>query len=397
MRTFPCGDVRRKNAQGAAATILLLVTATLAGCGAAKSSRSAFQAGKDFAAAQQAWEQGSSSGSDGEDAFWSRAATDLKNSVVLGAPNASSDKTAIGQLGYLATLPAAGYTHRQNVEMEKAIPALNLFFGTNGLYGVSAPSHSLQAFVATLQEEARSGRLSASEPPNFSQLPAVPGAHVSCPVLASLSSGSAFACKIISSNGPTWMIGEIQSPHATQYVATAALSEPDYVFGPPCSAFFDPAELVALRQIGGTCTSSSPASTTSFPGLWVLPYNAAPGQAGFLYPWPDFPAEIVNFTSDNESYYYNLQWSSASSTSATAHGTFCSLPVPNNPPSTCDDIPVTLNASNPQRCSANVLTNPQGSSQTTETSAYVFNDITVTPAIAGWTSNPAKDFLSPCA
>jgi len=380
----------------AASLVLVFIAAALTGCGAPTSSSSAFQAGKDFGAAQQAWEQGSNAGSAREDVYWGRAAMDLRNAVSLGAPNVSPDRTAIGQLSYLATLPGAQYTGRQSIAMDKDIPALNAFFSTNGLYGVSAPSHSLQAFVATVQQEARFGRLSAFEPPNFSPLPALPDARVSCPALSSLRVGSAFACKISLPTGPTWLIGHIQGSDARQYIAAAAMYEPDFVFGPPCSSFFDMAELEALRQIGGTCTSASPSPSTSFPGLWILPYNGGPGQAGFLYPWPDFPAEIVNFTSDNQSYYFNLQWSSTSSATATAFGTFCSLPVPNNPPSACHDIPVTLTATNPQRCSVSVLTSPEGSSQTTETSAYVFNDVTVTPTTAGWSANPARDFLSPC-
>lgn len=51
-------------------------------------------------------------------------------------------------------------TPAQNKELGVLTTMLDRFFGTDGLYGHSAPSTTPKAFVATLQEEADLGTLS---------------------------------------------------------------------------------------------------------------------------------------------------------------------------------------------------------------------------------------------
>jgi hypothetical protein len=159
--------------------------------------------------------------------------------------DASGYAAAVRDLNDLASLPETDATPAQQTAGLNDVTALNSFFSTNGLYDVSAPSDDIQAFVGTLQQEVRSGWLSA-----VPITAAIPDATVTCPVLSSLAVGTAFGCRINSpAQGQYTFIGEIQGSDATTYLVYIAKGEPAF----SCGGLLDASEEVVLREIGGSC------------------------------------------------------------------------------------------------------------------------------------------------
>ncbi len=181
-------------------------------------------------------------------AFFSKAASDLGLGEVHDGGNTIGYSDAVRELTELISVPDMDATAAEMAEASTDILALNAFFGTNGLYGLSAPSASGQQFVATLQQEIRMGTLSAVDVASgIGHVPAIPGAIVVCPVLSSLSVGSGFGCHIGSaSSNSSILIGEVQGANATSF---------DAWFGVfiPCNGP-DNVEQAALRKLGGSCT-----------------------------------------------------------------------------------------------------------------------------------------------
>jgi hypothetical protein len=124
-------------------------------------------------------------------------------------------------------------------------------------------------------------------------------------------------------------------------------------------------------------------ATLQIPDLYTMPYNGGAGDYAPIYRWPHFPREIQNFTSDDHSYYFNLKWK-AKPSSASATGTFCSLPIPDFPPAKCKNRPIHLVAENPKMCNLYV-----SESSPKKEKYLVFNVVKVKPANDGWRFLPA--------
>lgn len=148
-------------------------------------------------------------------------------------------------------------TPAQQDEAKADFQALNAFFGTNGLYGVSAPSATPAAFVATLRQEALIGTLSVIADPQLGTAPSTyPDAVVTCPVLTSLAINAAFGCKLATATMGTryyfvyYFVGTFLAAHATSYVATIVYGSPVF----KCTADgLKLAEELAAKRMGGGC------------------------------------------------------------------------------------------------------------------------------------------------
>jgi hypothetical protein len=206
----------------------------------------------EYALAKHQWELGAAASAAAEGGNWVAAATDLKKAVAAKAPDASGYAQAATELVQLAKLPDAMQTPEQQKEAFADVEALNTFFGTNGLYGVNAPSTTPAAFVATLQQEARLGTLSVVADARLGTAPgALPGAIVTCPVLSSLAVKAAFGCKAATpAVGTYYFVGTVESAHATSYLASIVKGEPLFV----CTTDgLDLAEELAAKRLGGGC------------------------------------------------------------------------------------------------------------------------------------------------
>jgi hypothetical protein len=198
-----------------------------------------------FALARRQWILGGYAGAAIEGLNWSRAAKDL----TAGPPVGSAARRAAALLEQLASLPDAQQTPAQQRESIADFEALNAFFSTNGLAGVNAPSATTAAFVATLQQEARLGTLSANAPKLAGKIPAAfPGATVTCPILPSLTVDELFGCRLKTPTAGSYLlVGTFSAAHGTSYEASI-LSVP--VFQCPD---LDAAEQAVIRKLGGAC------------------------------------------------------------------------------------------------------------------------------------------------
>jgi hypothetical protein len=204
-----------------------------------------------LAQARQAWSAGAAAISAKEGSYWTAAAKDLGTAVAAKAPGTGGFSNAAHQLVQLAKLPDAMQTAAQAKEYAALTTTLNRFFGTNGLYGFSAPSSTAKAFVATLGEEANLGTLRSNVvadaalhtvPSSF------PQAVVTCPVLTSVASGAVFGCKVGSFEA-YYMVGTIKSADATTYLAYMAKGSP--LFDCQKDGLSLAEQLVAKRMDGG--------------------------------------------------------------------------------------------------------------------------------------------------
>jgi hypothetical protein len=208
-----------------------------------------------FAAAKHQWELGAKSSSAGQGGYWHNAAEDLTAGVAAKVPAAAAYKHAAAKLLQLASLPNTMATPAQQKEGLADTEAINSFFGTNGLYDVSAPSSTTAQFVATLQQEARIGTLQVTPDAALHKPPsAYPGAAVNCPVLSSLAVNSTFGCKMTTSKiGTYYFVGQIFAAHAVTYVAEIAKGSA--LFDCEADGLSRPEELAAKRMDGGCITS----------------------------------------------------------------------------------------------------------------------------------------------
>jgi hypothetical protein len=211
----------------------------------------------DFTLAEDQWEFGAASSSAAEGARWVAAAKDLKEApAAKGPPGKSGYGRAASELLQLAALPDAMQTPAQQDEAKADFQALNAFFGTNGLYGVSAPSATPAAFVVTLRQEALIGTLSVIADPQLGNAPSTyPDAVVTCPVLTSLAINAAFGCKLATATMGShhyfvyYFVGTFVAAHATSYVATIVYGSP--VFKCTTDGLKLAEQLVAKRMGGG--------------------------------------------------------------------------------------------------------------------------------------------------
>ncbi len=197
-----------------------------------------------LASAQQAWVSAGGASAATAGGLLTQAASDLSAAVAAGDSGTDGFTTAAQELSQMASIPATNTTPTQQAESLQDTIALNAFFATNGLFGISAPSSTPAQFVATLQEEANSGYLSGGPG-------AISGATVSCPFLTSLAMSSAFGCKISSPGGTYLVVGEIQAAQATSYDAPVVSTNTAVA----CTNVLNSAEKAVLLQLGGTCSS----------------------------------------------------------------------------------------------------------------------------------------------
>jgi hypothetical protein len=99
-----------------------------------------------YAKAAQEWRAGAAAISAGQGFYWLAAAKDLEAAVAARAPGTGGYSNAAHQLVQLSRLPDAMQTPAQSKEDGALTASLNSFFGTNGLYGQSAPSLTAKAF-----------------------------------------------------------------------------------------------------------------------------------------------------------------------------------------------------------------------------------------------------------
>jgi hypothetical protein len=191
-----------------------------------------------FTDAVKQWKEGSNAAAVGQGIFWTRAVADLQGAIAADPAGTAGYANAVAELQQLVSLPLTGDTSEQQMEGTTDVSALDAFFGANGFYGISAPSTTLQSFVATLQQEVRSGAIPG--------VAATPDATVTCAVLSSLAVGSGFGCSVSSPTaGSSTIIGEIEGAQATSFTAAQ---------GPPftCNEFDN--ETSVLNQLGQTCS-----------------------------------------------------------------------------------------------------------------------------------------------
>ncbi|HMK98099.1 MAG TPA: hypothetical protein VK425_11175 [Acidimicrobiales bacterium] len=203
-----------------------------------------------LAEARQEWWAGAGSISAGQAGYWLRSAQDLEAAVAAKAPGTSGYSNAANELVQLSRLPDAMQTSAQQKESSALTAALNTFFGTNGLYGYSAPSSTAKAFVATLEQEANLGTLSLVADPRLGKVPSrFPEAIVACPVLAGVVDGSVFGCKVEDFE-VYYLVGTIESDDATTYLAYIVKGSPLF----ECKADgLSTAEQMAAKKMGGGC------------------------------------------------------------------------------------------------------------------------------------------------
>lgn len=203
-----------------------------------------------FAQAWQEWRASAGAISAGQAGYWSRAAKDLDAAVAAKAPGTSGYAHAAAELGQLSKLPDAMQTPAQQKQSAALTEALNSFFGTNGLFGFSAPSTTAKAFVATLQQEANLGTLSVVADPRLGKVPSLlAGSVVTCPVLTGVAAGSVFGCKV-STYAVYYMVGTVESADATNYMGYMVNGRPLF----ECKADgLSTAEELAAKKMGGGC------------------------------------------------------------------------------------------------------------------------------------------------
>jgi hypothetical protein len=203
-----------------------------------------------LAEARQEWSAGAGSISAGQAGYWLRAAKDLEAAVAAKAPGTSGYSNAANQLVQLSKLPDAMQTPAQSKEATALTAALDSFFGTNGMYGYNAPSPTSKAFVATLRQEANLGTLSVVADPRLGRVPSsFPEAVVTCPVVAGVSAGSVFGCKVESFEA-YYMVGTVESADVTTYSGEIVSGRPLF----DCQTDgLSTAEQLAAKKMGGGC------------------------------------------------------------------------------------------------------------------------------------------------
>lgn len=203
-----------------------------------------------FAKARQEWSAGAASISAKQGFYWLAAAKDLETAVAAKALGTSGYSNAANELVQLSKLPDAMQTPAQSKEGNALTAALNSFFGTNGLYGYSAPSSTPKAFVATLEKEANLGTLSVVADPRLGRVPSsFPEAVVTCPVLAGVAAGSVFGCKLEGFEA-YYMVGTVESADATTYLGYIVNGSPLF----DCKTDgLSTAEQLAAKKMGGGC------------------------------------------------------------------------------------------------------------------------------------------------
>ena len=203
-----------------------------------------------FAQASEQWSAGATAISAGQAGHWLAAARDLRAAVAAKAEGTNGYPTAAGQLVSLSKLPDAMQTPAQSRQAGSLTEALNSFFGTNGLYGYSAPSLTPKAFAATLQEEANLGTLDVVPDPRLGKVPAsFPEAAVTCPVLAGVTAGSVFGCKVAAFEA-YYMVGTVTAAEATTYLGYIVGGRP--VFDCKLDGL-SASEQLAAQKMGGGC------------------------------------------------------------------------------------------------------------------------------------------------
>lgn len=182
---------------------------------------------------------------------WLNTSKELEAAISAKAPGTTGFAGAARQLVRLSKLPDAMMSAAQSKEYVSAVTFLNDFFGTNGLYGRSAPSATTRAFVATLAQEADLGTLSAMADPRLGKVPgSLPQATVTCPVLTAVTSGSVFGCKL-SEFEVYYFIGTILTDQATTYLGYMVGKTPQF----ECKADgFNAAEARVAKKLAGGCT-----------------------------------------------------------------------------------------------------------------------------------------------
>jgi len=205
-----------------------------------------------FAEARQEWSAGAGAISAKQGLYWLAAAKDLEAAVAARVPGTSGYSNAADELVQLSELPNAMQTPAQRKVDTALTAALNSFFGTNGLYGYSAPSSTPKAFVATLQQEANLGTLGNNvlADPRLGSVPSsFPEAVVTCLVLAGVVAGSVFACKLEDFQA-YYIVGTVESADATSYKGEIVNGSPLFY----CKTDgLSTAEQLAAKEMGGGC------------------------------------------------------------------------------------------------------------------------------------------------
>lgn len=116
-----------------------LAAATISGCMTASTAPKSPEAAKvtpreAFVDAKRAWVAGSYASSFEQSTYLRRAANWLVHGVDPGAGGDARYRVSILQLRQLASLPETSDTPTQVAEAKHDLGALNVFFGTKGLY-----------------------------------------------------------------------------------------------------------------------------------------------------------------------------------------------------------------------------------------------------------------------
>jgi hypothetical protein len=205
-----------------------------------------------LAEARKQWSAGDRAASAKQGAYWLSAAKELQAALTAAAPQTTGFAAAAQELQQLAKLPDAMLSAAQSKEALSLTMALNKFFGTNGLYGVSTPSANARDFVATLRQEAKLGTLASNvvADPHLHTVPSsFPQAVVTCPVATGVAPGSVFACKL-DVFAVYYVVGTVRAPGATAYFGYMVKGSPTF----DCqSDGFGTGEQMAVKKLGGTC------------------------------------------------------------------------------------------------------------------------------------------------
>ena len=196
-----------------------------------------------LAEAKTEWELGSRSAVAQEALCWVKASSDLYSvgAAKSGSGTPPSYYTAAKDLVQLASFPIPA----QATQYQSLVLQLNAFFGTVGEYGISPPSSSTQSFVATLQQEVRSGTLSS-----IPAVPALPRASIECPVLPPLATGIFFGCRIRSPHTATYIfVGQLESADGTTYHGSAVKGKGRF----HCTKPVNPSVTAVITQMGSSC------------------------------------------------------------------------------------------------------------------------------------------------
>jgi hypothetical protein len=115
-------------------TATVTATQTVTASPAPASSAPSGPSGPGYDAARTAWQQGASSSSAQEGAFWKKAATDLTGAVSSDTGDTSGYALAAADLLAMLTLPDAQQSPAQNAAFLAGVSALDAFFNTPNLY-----------------------------------------------------------------------------------------------------------------------------------------------------------------------------------------------------------------------------------------------------------------------